>query len=221
MKNLTLLIVEDEKETRELMVSALQGVFGEVMTAQNGEEGLKKFKKFHPNIVLTDISMPIVDGLDMAKSVKAISPATPIIAISAFSEKEKLFRAIDSGISKYVLKPIDMDELLEVIATIAREKITTASDIDLGGGFVFNQTKHTLLRGSEEVALTKKELAFISLLASQLGSIVSLAEIKKHVWLSEKVNDAAIRTFVKRVRDKTGADMIKNISGVGYKMEKL
>ncbi|ANE35469.1 two-component system response regulator [Campylobacter iguaniorum] len=219
LKNLTVLLVEDEEKIRNSMGSAMEAVFNKVILAQNGDEGLKKFKKFNPDIVITDISMPIMDGLDMASGIRNISKDTPIIVLSAFSEKEKLLKAIDVGIDKYIIKPIDMEELFEAISFLATSKISGANIIEIGTGYAFNKSKRVLVQNDVEIPLTKKELAFISILVKRLGTLVLHEEIKNTVWIGEKVSDAAIRTFIKRIRDKVGSNLIKNVPGLGYKIE--
>ncbi|MDL0088838.1 response regulator transcription factor [Campylobacter gastrosuis] len=219
LKNLTILIVEDESETRKLMQDVLSDEFSNIITAQNGDEGLKKFKKYNPDMVISDIAMPIMDGLEMTEQIKKISSDTPIIALSAHSEKEKLLRAIDVGVDKYVLKPIDMEEFLATIELVATQKIQSTNDIQLSDGYSFNKTKRVLVKDGVEISLTKKELAFVSLLIKRLGTIVLHDEIKNVVWIGESVSEAAIRTFVKRIRDKVGANFIKNAPGLGYKIE--
>ena len=86
-KELTLLLVEDEDSIRESMQEIFSGVFQKVISASNGDEGLKKFKKFSPDIVIADIMMPIMDGLEMSKQIKEVSKNTPVIILSAYSEK--------------------------------------------------------------------------------------------------------------------------------------
>lgn len=219
LKELTILLVEDEGGARESMGEILANEFRKVILAGNGDEGLKKFKKFNPDIVVTDIAMPIMDGLDMSKEIKIISRNTPIVILSAFSEKERLLKAIDVGIDKYLMKPIDMDELFATLINIAQSKIEGANLIKITDRYSFNQTKRVLVKDGVEIALTKKELSFVSLLVKRLGTLVLIEEIKNIVWVGEKVSDAAIRTFVKRVRDKIGAELIKNIPGLGYKID--
>jgi len=219
LENLTILIVEDENETRKLMQDVMQGEFAKIVSAQNGDEGLKKFEKYNTDIVVTDIAMPISDGLDMAMQIKEISKDTPVVVLSAHSEKEKLLKAIDVGIDKYVIKPIDMDEFLTTLEIVAKSKIETTNIIEIANGYSFNKIKRVLIRDGVEIALTKKELAFISLLIKRLGTLVLHDEIKNVVWVGENVTEAAIRTFVKRVRDKVGSDFIKNIPGLGYKID--
>lgn len=189
-KELIILVVEDEVKARESMINILSERFSKVIGAQNGDEGLKKFKKFKPDLVITDIAMPIMDGLDMAREIKEISDDVPIVVLSAYSEKERLLRSIDIGIDKYLIKPVDIEELFKVL------------DYLIG----------------EEIVLTKKELAFISLLLKQPGALVLHEDIKKNVWIGEHVSDTAVRTFIKRVRDKVGEDFIKNVPSLGYKI---
>lgn len=219
LKNLTILIVEDENETRKLMQDVLLDEFSSVITAQNGDEGLKKFKKYKPDMVVSDIAMPILDGLDMTEQIKKISPDTPVIALSAYSEKDKLLKAIDVGVDKYLLKPIDMDEFLNLLEIIASSKIETTNITDLCNGYKFNKIKRVLIKDGVEIRLTKKELAFVSLLVKRLGTIVLHDEIKNVVWIGENVSEAAVRTFVKRIRDKVGVNFIKNAPGFGYKID--
>lgn len=219
LKELNVLLVEDEAKIRDLLAGVMQKVFKKVVTAQNGEEGLKKFKKFNPNIVITDILMPIRDGLEMSKDIRAISPETPIVVLSAFNDKDKLMQAIEIGVNKYLLKPIDMDELIYAIETLAKAKIDSSNLIEIGKNYAFSPTKKVLIKNGVEIPLTKKELAFVSLLINRLGTLVLHSDIKKNVWIGESVSDAAIRTFIKRVRDKVGADFIKNIPGLGYKID--
>ncbi|WP_103604210.1 response regulator transcription factor [Campylobacter concisus] len=220
LNNLTVLIVENEGDGKKIVQEVMRDKFEKVITAQNGDEGLKKFKKYNPNMVITDVFMPIMNGLDMAKSIKEISKDTPIIVFSTNSEKETLLKAIDVGIDKYVLKPIDLDDFLVTLENVAKNKIETANIIQVTNGYSFNKIKRVLIRDGVEISLTKKELAFISLLIKRLGTLVLHDEIKNVVWIGESVTEAAIRTFVKRVRDKVGSNFIKNVPGLGYKIDR-
>ena len=220
LKNLTVLLVEDDNDSKKIMHDMLSDNFEKVFTAQNGDEGLKKFKKYNPNMVITDVFMPISDGLDMTRYIKEISKDTPVIVLSAHSEKETLLKAIDVGVDKYLIKPIMADDILKTIENVARNKIETANIIQVASGYSFNKIKRVLIRDGVEISLTKKELAFISLLIKRLGTLVLHDEIKSVVWVGESVTEAAIRTFVKRVRDKVGNNFIKNVPGLGYKIDR-
>ncbi|EOM9848049.1 butyrate response regulator transcription factor BumR [Campylobacter jejuni] len=217
-KELIILVVEDEVKARESMINILSERFSKVIGAQNGDEGLKKFKKFKPDLVITDIAMPIMDGLDMAREIKEISDDVPIVVLSAYSEKERLLRSIDIGIDKYLIKPVDIEVLFKVLDYLIGEKIEANMLVKISEEYQFNKTKRTLIYSGEEIVLTKKELAFISLLLKQPGALVLHEDIKKNVWIGEHVSDTAVRTFIKRVRDKVGEDFIKNVPSLGYKI---
>ncbi len=218
LNNLTVLFVEDEKELRNALENAIGDEFSRFIVARDGEDGLKKFKKFKPDIVITDILMPIHDGLEMAKDIKQISRETPIIVLSAFSEKDRLLKAIDVGIDKYLIKPIDPDELMLTINFIAADLLSLDKIVELGNGYQFDKNRRVLVKDGDTIPLTKKELLFISILVRNLGVFVLHEEIKKYVWTNKNVTDAAIRTFIKRVREKTGKEFIKNVPGLGYKI---
>lgn len=213
-KDLIILVVEDEIKARESLINVLSNRFSKIIGAQNGDEGLKKFK---PDLVITDIAMPIMDGLDMAREIKAISDV-PIVVLSAYSEKERLLRSIDIGIDKYLIKPIDIEELFRVLDCLVDEKIEVNMLVKISKEYQFNKTKRILIHNGKEIILTKKELAFISLLLKQPGVLVLHEDIKKNVWIGEHVTDTAVRTFIKRIRDKVGEEFIKNVPSLGYKI---
>ncbi|MDR1284987.1 MAG: response regulator transcription factor [Campylobacteraceae bacterium] len=218
LKKLSVLYVEDEVDIRKSLANAIEDEFGKFITAADGNEGLKKFKKFEPDIVITDILMPIKDGLEMAKEIKAISKDTVIIILSAFSEKERLFKAIDVGIDKYLIKPVHPDDLLSLITNIVVQKFSASNIIELGKGYEFDKNKKILIKDGKPIVLTKKEIFFTSFLVSHFGTFALHEDIKRSVWANKKVNDAAIRTFVKRIREKTDKDFIKNVPALGYKI---
>lgn len=118
LKNITILYAEDEKDLREVTHQILKGFTKKQYVAQNGQEGLELFKKYEKEIdlIITDVNMPILNGLDMVKEIKKININIPIIVATAFSNKEYLLEAIDIGVDKYVLKPIDIAKLLQVMS---------------------------------------------------------------------------------------------------------
>ena len=218
LSKLTILFVEDEEDLRKALEDAIGDEFAKFIVARDGEDGLKKFKKYKPDIVITDIMMPVIDGLTMSKEIKSLSRQTPIVILSAFSEKERLIGAIDVGIDKYLIKPIDPDELLKTLKIISKELLSQNDVVDLGMGYQFDKNRRVLVKDGKTIFLTKKELLFISVLVKNLGVFVLHDEIKRHVWINKKVTDSAIRTFIKGVREKTDKEFIKNIPGLGYKI---
>ncbi|WP_428023468.1 EAL domain-containing response regulator [Arcobacter sp.] len=118
LKNITILYAEDEKSLRDITLNILKGFTNKQFVAENGLEGLELFKKHEEEIdlIITDVNMPQMNGLDMIKEIKKINPNIPIIVATAFSNTEYLLEAIDIGVDKYILKPIDMKKLLQVMS---------------------------------------------------------------------------------------------------------
>lgn len=214
LKTLKILIVEDEKRLAQLLKEAINDSFYKVVIAKDGIEGLKKYKTFKPDIIITDIMMPKLDGLDMTIKIKEIDSNIPIIVLSAHSDKEKLLKAIDVGINKYFIKPFDPDEVIEHIKKLSikieKQKISILKD-----DFIFDNNSFSLHKNELLINLTKREKEFIYLLLKNKNSIVKTQTIKTSLW-NEEVNDERLRTFIKRLRLKTSKDLIENISGQGY-----
>lgn len=122
MKALSVLYVEDDDEIRELLSRFLSRWVGTLYTATNGEEGAKAFGECHPDVVVTDIKMPIMDGLEMAQAIKKSSREVPIIVITAYSERDYFIRAIEVGVDQYVTKPVNTDTLLGAIYKSAKTR---------------------------------------------------------------------------------------------------
>lgn len=215
LKDLKVLLVEDEESISRLLKEAVADSFYTFLIAKDGLEGIALFKKLKPDIVITDIMMPRMSGLEMAQELRKLNPDIHIIVLSAFSEKEKLLSAIDIGINKYFLKPFDTDELLDYIQSITPK----LSDrlIKLDDGFAFNKSTNSLYKKDRFVPLTKNEMKFLSLLLDNQESVIDDTLIKKNLW-EEDVSDERVRTFIRRLRAKTSKKLIKNVKGVGYQL---
>jgi len=216
LKKLKILLVEDEEKIALLLKSAIGSYFYKFYIAKSGLEGLQKYQKLAPDIVIADINMPLLSGLDMAKKIREESRDIPIIILSAFSEKEKLFSAIEVGVSKYFLKPYDPDELLDYIENELLP-LLQESTIALFGGFVFHKTTASLYKGSRFIPLSKNEIKFLQLLLEYRGSLVGDDDIKQAIW-GESVTDERLRTFVRRLRAKSAKELIENIKSQGYRI---
>jgi DNA-binding response OmpR family regulator len=214
LKTLKILIVEDEKRLAQLLKNAISDSFVSIVIAKDGNEGLKKFKSFKPDIIITDIMMPFCDGLQMTQEIKELDENIPIIILSAHSEKEKLLKALELGINKYFIKPFDPEEVIEYINKIA-PKLRKQKQIILKDNFIFNNNTFSLYKNASFIILTKREKEFLHLLIKHKNTLVSTQEIKKTLW-SQEVHDERLRTFIKRFRVKTSKDIIENVSGQGY-----
>ena len=216
LKSIKVLLVEDEEKIAELLKNALGDNFRSFLIANDGEEGFDIYTKTSPDIIITDIMMPRSTGLEMAKKIRIKNKNIPIIILSAFSEKEKLFGAIDAGVTKYFTKPYDPDEILEYIQRVA----STMEDklVKLEKNFTFNTNTSSLYNIKEFINLGKKEAKLISILLDAKDKKLSYSEIKNNLWDAEDVSDDRLRTFIKRFREKTSKSLVKTLKGVGYKL---
>ncbi|MCK5293692.1 MAG: response regulator transcription factor [Arcobacteraceae bacterium] len=216
LKALKVLLVEDENNLATLLKNAIGDNFNEFIIASNGKEGIEKYHQHSPNIIITDIMMPELNGLEMAKELKKIDPKVQIIILSAFSDTEKLLNAIDIGVIKYFIKPFDPEELLEYILSISSELNNTM--ISLIDGFKFNKMTHNLYKDNKYIAITKRESKCLQLLLKNIQKTINDKFLKTTLWENEDVSDERLRTFIKRFRIKTSKNLIQNIKGRGYQI---
>ena len=213
MKSLKVLIVEDEIKLANLIKASIKELFFKVNIAKDGIEGLKKFQSFKPDIIISDITMPNLDGLEMCQKIREESNI-PIVILSAYSQKEKLLRAIDLGINKYFIKPFDIEEFLEYLKNLSKN-IKKIKTYKLKDNFVFDNNSVCLYKDEILINLTKREREFLNILIKNKNSLVKKEDIKTLLW-NEDVSDERLRTFIKRLRLKTSKDLVENVSSQGY-----
>ncbi len=209
------LLVEDEVTLAKLLKEAIGDYFAEFVIAHDGIEGLDAYRRLKPDIVITDITMPKMDGLQLASAIKSEDPDTPVIILSAYSDKQKLLGAIDAGVVKYFIKPFDPEELLSYLCELA-ERIKKQSRIKLLEPFEYDLQSEQLFKKGVLVHLSKRESRFIAQLLHSPNHYLSNEAIKTALWGDEEVSDDRLRTFIKRVRQKSDRRLIENISGQGY-----
>lgn len=213
MKSLKVLIVEDETKLANLIKASIKELFFKVNIAKDGIEGLKKFQSFKPDVIISDITMPNLDGLEMCQRIREESNI-PIVILSAYSQKEKLLKAIDLGINKYFIKPFDIEEFLEYLKNLSKN-IKKIKTYKLKDNFVFDNNSVCLYKDEILINLTKREREFLNILIKNKNSLVKKEDIKTLLW-NEDVSDERLRTFIKRLRLKTSKDLVENVSSQGY-----
>ena len=217
IKSLRVLFVEDEESIRVSLKETIGDEFKSFTTANDGLDGLRKFSNNKYDLIISDISMPKMNGLEMIAEIKKISSNIPIILLSAYSDKDKLLQAIDIGVTKYLIKPIDPEELLETISKII-EQNDFNNIIELKKPYFFDLNKNILYNEHKNVKLTKKELLLVTLLIKNRDKITPKEEIKEYIWNDKDTHDTLLRTLVKRLRIKTDKDLIENFPAIGYKI---
>ncbi|MGB9801976.1 MAG: response regulator [Arcobacter sp.] len=214
-----ILYVEDDDVTRENAIEYLENYFVNIYEAKDGLDALKKFEKINPDIIITDIQMPKVDGLEFAKNVRQKNKEVQIIVITAFSHKEYLLKAIELQLVKYLMKPIKENELKDALELcVDNLKNSSTNIIRLNETSVFDKYNHTLLINDELVKLRIKETDLLTLLLNNKDRYVTYEEIENYVWKDFPMTKDALKTLVKYLKQKISKDIISNQNGVGYKI---
>jgi len=214
LSTITILYVEDEKGVREKMMLNLDTIFKDIIIAEDGEDGLKKFFENSEKIdlIISDIKMPNRDGLSMIKEIRK-TVKTPVIITTAFNEIDYLHKSISVGISEYIIKPIKIKELLNLITKIL--KIDEVINI---GDFNFILSTNELYLNKELISLTFKEGLFLNLIFQNRGRTLLYETIQDRLW-EEYVPEATMRSLARRVRKKF--PYIETVTGVGYRIEEI
>jgi len=226
MNKLKLLYAEDEERTRKDHIVYLQSRYDlEIFEAKDGLEALELYKDNEPDIVLTDITMPNMCGLELAREIRKISSHTKIIILSAHSEHDKLMQAFDSNVVNYLIKPINRKKLREsmdiAIETIAKNTKEKNSNINLSKNAMFDMKKQIFVLNDEVIKLSKSESKLLNLLCENKNKEIDAYDIFLYVWndFEKEFSADSVRTLVKKLRKKLPAGVLKNIYGGFYKIE--
>ena len=218
-KNYTILYIEDDEGVRTINSRFLNRMFNELYEAKDGQEGYELYKKYHPDIILTDIKMPRLDGISLSKKIREKDKTTKIIISTAFSEKNYLLDAIELNLEKYIIKPLTSRNLMPAL-TKAVDSLEKQKDfkIFLDENFYFDNNTSLFYFEDKVIDLTKKELLFLKLLTLNKDRVVSYEEIEQNIWQDEYMSLNSLRTSIGFLRKKIPFNCIKNISNMGYKL---
>ena len=223
MNSLTLLYAEDELETRENYARYLKRYFKEVYVVSNGKEALETYKKYKPNIMLLDINMPILNGLELTKQIREDDTLTRVIILTAHLEQDKLLFAAELNLTKYLPKPISRMQLKEALNEASKQfkELNNQNDyLELKNKLRWNKNSKTLFFENNEIKLTKYETLLIELLCSKKDKVFSSDEIALYLWddIIDLENSSKLKDIIKRLRKKLPKNSIENIYGAGYKL---
>ena len=226
MKNssLKILIVDDDLDIIEILKYNLKKSGYSTKSANNGIEAIKKAKKFIPHIILMDVMMPEMSGIEACSEIKQIDELreTIIIFLSARNEDYTQISAYDAGADDYISKPVQPKILLKKISNIAK-KINSNKNlpnvIDLGS-ILINREEYLVFKNKNEIILPRKEFELLFLLASKPGKVFTRDQIMNKVWGTlVVVGDRTIDVHIRKLREKIGEKHIKTIKGIGYKFK--
>ncbi|WP_294960460.1 response regulator transcription factor [Sulfurimonas sp.] len=220
IEDISILIAEDESELREYLQEYLQIFFKKVYIAKCGNEGYMQYLEKRPDIILTDINMPNLDGLSMIKRIRERDDETDIIIMSAHSEQEKLLQAIELKLVTYLIKPINSQKLKGVLLSLVDKLRSSKKRIYLSQEIFWDKTSSTLWNSEKQISLKDKELMLFKLLCSKVNHAFTAENIFYHLYGEgeKEFSEYSITSFIKRLRAKLPENLIENEYGLGYKI---
>lgn len=227
MEGKKILIVDDEPDILEILSYNLRKEGYQVETANNGEEGLKKAGEILPDLIILDIMMPQMDGVEVCRNLRSKREfdGTLIAFLTAREEDYSQIAALDVGGDDYITKPIKPRVLMSRVKALMRRNLKTeeeneASNQTVIGDLVIDRERFRVLQSGSEVELAKKEFELLNLLASKPGKVFTRDEIFNKVWGTDViVGNRTIDVHIRKLREKLGDDYIKTIKGIGYRYE--
>ena len=223
-KDIKILLVDDEADILEIVSYNLSQEGYQVITAENGKIAVQKAKKYIPHLIIMDVMMPEMDGMEACEIIRKTPELSQVIItfLTARSEDYSLVAGFDAGADDYITKPIKPKVLVsKVKALLRRLKDDNGATENLNvGDIVINREEYKIVKEGTEIILPRKEFELFYLLASKPGKVFKREEILDKVWGSEVVvGGRTIDVHIRKLREKIGEDLFKTIKGVGYKFE--
>lgn len=215
-----ILYVEDNQELVENFTPLLSNLADEVLIANDGLDGYEKFKAFKPDIVISDIVMPKLDGIEMATKIRLLNGRTQIIVTSSHYDDKKLFKAVGLNMVEYLIKPVSFDQLEKAVLK-AKNRLTHDNQhivLSEEHNAYWDTLTSSLFHNEKKITLTKLEKALMILFMKNPNVEIETEDIFNFVWdgTGESFNSARVRTLMKRLRQKIPVDIIKNLYGGRY-----
>ena len=223
------LVVEDDRPVRNLIVTTLKSHDYRYLTAENGKTAIMEASSYNPDIVLLDLGLPDIDGTEVITNIRGWSNM-PIIVISARSEDSDKITALDAGADDYLTKPFSVEELLARLRVTQRRLLLLKSSNDAGkpvfqnGELKIDYAAGCVYLKGEEMHLTPIEYKLLCLLSHNVGKVLTHTYITMQIWGSSRENDiASLRVFMATLRkklepEKTSPQYIQTHIGIGYRM---
>jgi two-component system alkaline phosphatase synthesis response regulator PhoP len=219
-----ILLVDDEKDILEFLGYNLKKEGFRVFTARNGKDGIQLAKKEMPHLIILDVMMPRMDGIETCNAIRNIPELTSTIVVflTARGEDYSQIAGFEAGADDYITKPVKPKVLVSRIKALLRryKEPESMPDIIELKSFTINREKYLILKDGREITLPKKEFELLILLASKPDKVFSREEIFAKVWGNDViVGDRTIDVHIRKIREKLGLSCIKTVKGVGYKFE--
>ncbi len=223
LKNLNILYIEDEVSIKENVKKTLELFCNNVYDEENIEDAKKTLEKNRIDIIISDINLPDISGINFIKELRKIDKTIPIIILSAYTDKNYLLEATKLKLVDYLTKPVDFKSLNSALNNCVDEILDNSRYvISFKNNIQYNVLHKKLIdfSNNEEIALTSKELTLLDLLIKNSNRVLSTDELKTTIWEDEfEATDSALKNLLNKLRKKVGKESIINISSVGYRLD--
>lgn len=219
LSNKKVLCVEDETCILNNIMESLELFFGKVVGVKDGIEALEEAQKNLYDVIMLDISIPHLDGLEVVKKIREFDKKVPIILLSAHTEQEYLWRAVELKITRYLVKPYDKNTLIKALEDVALELIGHVPMFQITPTCKYDFCKKTVHHNDAIVHLSKSESRLLEYFLKRLHQTVTYEQLFDYMWEFEQPSKEALKSIVKELRKKIDNNFIKNLYGVGYVCE--
>ena len=220
MNNHKILLVDDDPDILEFIEYNLQKEGFEVSTANNGLEGVKMAESIEPDLILLDVMMPELDGVETCSRIREIDSLkdTRVAFLTARGEDYSQIAGFEAGGDDYILKPVKPKVLISRIKALLRRSGGSSQEEENLSGVQIDRDKYEVSKDGERISLPRKEFELLALLMSKAGKVFTREVILSTVWGQEVVvGDRTIDVHIRKLREKLGNDFITTVKGVGYK----
>ena len=219
MQTYTILYVEDDNEIRQYITSFLTRYFKKVYACDSAEEGWVLYAKHKPDILLLDINLGGMSGVELAANVRQTDSKTRILISTAYTDKDFMLQAIELGLTRYLVKPMTNDDLVLALEKCWLE-LENQNNIDLGKGYVYHKNLAHIVHQETHTVLRHKEVALLELFLAHENEVLRYDFLEQNIWQDEPMSRDAIRSQIRNLRKKLPKNILQNVSGLGYKFSR-
>ena len=218
MSKYTILYIEDDSNIRKHILEFLSRYCPNIYSCDSSEKGLELYKKYKPDILLLDINLPGISGIDLAALIRKHNKDIRIIISTAYTNAEFTIQAIELDLCRYLVKPVTNDELVSAFKK-ALSKLGKSNIYELGSGYFYDKRSTSVIKDSNSILLRKKESEILEFFLEYEGEILRYDMLENEIWSNGIMTRDAIRSQIRNIRKKIKVNCFKNIIGVGYKLE--
>lgn len=220
-EHITILVVEDDPEIRTALERILKYEGYTVLLANDGAQGLEMVKEHDPDLLVLDVNMPFVNGLDVCRQMRSKGDKTPILMLTAREESADRVAGLDAGADDYVAKPFDLPELLARIRALLRRSSNEDSSVVTIGELSLDPDRHLVRFGSEEIDLTRTEFQILDLLMRNSGIVLERGVMYERIWgydfeSSSRSLDVHVGYLRRKLEEGGRPRMIDTVRGIGF-----